>query len=181
MNNPVNLPQNGTPTPVFILGAARSGTKFIRDVLAAPNHVCQTPFDSNHVWRIGNARAPDDLLLPEGLSSRTAAVIRRALWKLAAPGQTSNADQILLEKTVSNALRPDFVERVFPDARYIVLIRDGRDAIESTYRMWQAPPDSGGLKRKLASLPIQATPYALWYGLNLIGGKLRGRGVGMSS
>src|SRR5699024_6585477 len=86
---------------------------------------------------------------------------------------------VLVEKTVSNALRPDFVERVLPGARYILLIRDGRDVVESSYRMWQAPADSSGMKRKLASLPPRALPYAVWYGVNLVAGKLRGRGVGI--
>lgn len=165
-------------SPVVILGAARSGTKFLRGVLAAPEDFYATPFDSNHIWRIGNANAPDDHLAPNGIQDRTVRVIRGALWKLAAPrGAPKNS--VLVEKTVSNTLRPDFVERVLPNARYILLIRDGRDVVESTYRMWNAPPDTGGLKRKLSSLPLRAFPYAAWYGVNMVAGKLRGRGVGV--
>ncbi|MBS0212190.1 MAG: sulfotransferase [Proteobacteria bacterium] len=165
-------------SPIVILGAARSGTKFLRGVLAAaPGHVA-TPFDSNHVWRIGNAGAADDELDPASISDRTARVIRDALWKLAVPGGVHDGGT-LVEKTVSNSLRPDFVERVLPEARYILLIRDGRDVIESTFRMWQAPPDAAGLRQKLASLPVSAIPYAAWYGVNMVMGKLRGRGVGV--
>lgn len=169
---------NREAPPIVILGAARSGTKFLRGVLAAPQGHCATPFDSNHVWRIGNAGAADDELDPDSISDRTARMIRNALWKLAAPSGVPEGGT-LVEKTVSNSLRPDFVARVLPDARYILLIRDGRDVVESTYRMWLTPPDAGGLKKKLASLPISAFPYAAWYGLNMVMGKLRGRGVGV--
>lgn len=164
--------------PVVILGAARSGTKFLRSVLASlPRHFA-TPFDSNHIWRIGNAYAADDELEPASISDRTALMIRDALWKAAAPGGAPD-DGTLIEKTVSNALRPAFVERVFPGARYVVLLRDGRDVVESTYRMWMEPPDSVAMRRKLASLPLRALPYAAWYGVNMAAGRVRGRGVGI--
>lgn len=164
--------------PVVILGAARSGTKFLRGVLAAGDGHFATPFDSNHIWRIGNAGAADDELDPASISDRTVHLIRDSLWKLAAPDGAPDGGT-LVEKTVSNSLRPDFVARVLPDARYVMLIRDGRDVVESTYRMWLTPPDAGGLKKKLASLPVQAFPYAAWYGVNMVLGKLRGRGVGI--
>lgn len=182
MTHSMTLPTDdcvqGAKGPIVILGAARSGTKFLRGVLAAAPGYCATPFDSNHVWRIGNAGAADDQLDPASISDRTARTIRDALWKLATPGGATTCGT-LIEKTVSNSLRPEFVERVLPGARYILLVRDGRDVAESTYRMWLEPPDGGGLRKKLASLPLQAIPYAAWYGVNLAMGKLRGRGVGV--
>lgn len=168
----------GGNAPIVILGAARSGTKFLRGVLASAQGHVATPFDSNHIWRIGNARAGDDELDPASIPDRTARTIREALWKVAAPAGAP-AGSVLVEKTVSNSLRPWYVERVLPGARYVLLIRDGRDVVESTYRMWLEPPDAGGLQRKLASLPLRALPYAAWYGLNMAAGKLRGRGVGV--
>lgn len=163
-------------SPVVLLGAARSGTKFVRGVLASADDYLATPFDANHIWRIGNAASADDQLAPASISDRTARTIREALWKLAAPDGVPDG-AVLVEKTVSNSLRPDFVERVLPGARYVFLVRDGRDVVESTYRMWLEPPDAGGLMRKLASLPLKALPYAAWYGANMAMGKLRGRGV----
>lgn len=170
---------NGEYRSVVLLGAARSGTKFLRSVVSAPEHFCATPFDSNHIWRIGNARAPHDELDATALAEADARTIRRALWKLACPARDDRKGRVLVEKTVSNALRPEFVERVLPGARYIVLLRDGRDVIESTYRMWVSPPHGMGLRKKLASLPLGAFPYAVWYGANMAAGKMRGRGVGI--
>ena len=169
---------DGPQRPIVILGAARSGTKFLRGVVAGVPGFLATPFDSNHIWRIGNAASPDDQLSPACITDRTAEVIRDALWKLAAPGGAPSGSA-LVEKTVSNSLRPDFVERVLPGAHYILLLRDGRDVVESTYRMWLAPPDAGGLRRKLTSLPVRALPYAAWYAINMAMGKVRGRGVGV--
>ncbi|MES0872505.1 sulfotransferase family protein [Sinimarinibacterium thermocellulolyticum] len=166
-------------TAVVLLGAARSGTKFLRSVIAAPDGFCATPFDCNHIWRLGNARAVHDELDPQSISERDARDIRAALWKLACPSPSERVGKVLVEKTVSNALRPVFVERVLPGARYVVLLRDGRDVVESTFRMWMSPPDGPGLRRKLAALPARALPYALWYGANMVAGRLRGRSVGI--
>jgi hypothetical protein len=166
-------------TSVVLLGAARSGTKFLRSVIAAPESFCATPFDSNHIWRVGNSRAAHDELDPASISESEARCIREALWKLACPSAGDRVRKVLVEKTVSNALRPAFVERVLPGSRYVVLLRDGRDVVESTYRMWMSPPDGPGLRQKLASLPMRALPYAAWYAANMAAGKLRGRGVGI--
>jgi hypothetical protein len=148
-------------TSVVLLGAARSGTKFLRSVIAAPESFCATPFDSNHIWRVGNSRAAHDELDPASISESEARCIREALWKLACPSAGDRVRKVLVEKTVSNALRPAFVERVLPGSRYVVLLRDGRDVVESTYRMWMS------------------LPYAAWYAANMAAGKLRGRGVGI--
>lgn len=161
---------------VVVIGAARSGTRFLRSLIGSVPDFATVPFDSNHVWRIGNERAEDDELDAASLTPRRAKIIRRTLWRLA---EGSAGARVLVEKTVSNALRLPYVASVFPRARVVHIVRDGRDAIESTYRMWMAPPDRGGLVRKLRSLPARSLPYGAWYAGNLLLGRLRGRGVNL--
>lgn len=166
--------------PVILLGAARSGTKFLRDLLATPARFRRVPYDANYVWRFGNSSAASDILDGASLSSSNQKAISESLWKIAcAGGLPRGPDDVLVEKTVSSSLRPDFARAVFPNARFVVLIRDGRDVVESTYRMWQAPPDRGALMQKLATLPLRALPYAAWFGSNLIAGRMMGRGAGV--
>src|SRR4051812_20775701 len=40
--------------PVIVIGAARSGTKLLRDSLATHADVARVPYDVNYVWRFGN-------------------------------------------------------------------------------------------------------------------------------
>jgi hypothetical protein len=47
---------------VFVIGAARSGTKFLRDVIGASPYAAVVPYDVNYVWRGGNEGFPDDAL-----------------------------------------------------------------------------------------------------------------------
>ena len=142
------------PAPVILIGAARSGTKFLRDVLAAGRGKAAVPYDVNYVWRYGADHAADDLLDPATLTDRRKRFIRDHLRRLA-------------------RARPG--DQVFPDARYVHLIRDGRAVSESAMRQWQAPPDLAALARKLRQLPLRNAGYVAWFGWNFLSGLGRGR------
>lgn len=157
--------------PVILIGAARSGTKFLRDVLAAGAGKAAVPYDVNYVWRYGAEGAPDDVLDPTALTERRRAFIRKTLRMLA----KADEGDVLIEKTVASTLRVPFVEAVFPEARYIHLIRDGREVTESAMRQWQAPPNWSALTRKLREIPLQNLAYVGWFGWNLVKGRLQGR------
>ena len=153
------------------IGAARSGTKFLRDVLAAGRGTAAVPYDVNYVWRHGAERAPHDRLDPADLTEAQARFIRRTLPRLA----RARPDEILIEKTVSNTLRVPYVAAVLPEARFVHLVRDGRDVTESAIRQWQAPPDWRALAAKLRTMPLANLGYATWFAGNLASGLGAGR------
>lgn len=165
-----------TVRPVIIIGAARSGTKLLRDLLAESPGAKAVPFDVNYVWRTGNERVPHDALDPDHLTPAARDAIRRTLPKLA--GLRPGAEGVLLEKTVSNTLRVPFVAAVYPEARYVHLVRDGRAVAESAVRAWFAPPDWRRLLFKLRRLPVSNAGYLGWYAVNQVRGRLSGRGGG---
>ena len=75
----------------------------------------------------------------------------------------------VIEKTVSNTLRVDFVDKALPNGKYIYLYRDGRDCVESVIRQWGRLPELSYLARKFFSTPIHLVlPYILQYGKNLL-------------
>lgn len=158
-------------SPIILIGAARSGTKFLRDVLASGAGTAAVPYDVNYVWRYGAERAADDVLDPATLTPRRKEFIGKTLRLLAKAGP----DDILIEKTVASTLRVPFVEAVFPNARYIHLIRDGREVTESAMRQWEAPPNWSALATKVRDIPIQNLGYVAWFGWNLLNGLVAGR------
>lgn len=157
--------------PIILVGAARSGTKFLRDILASGTGMAVVPYDVNYVWRYGAERVEHDALDPSDLTDKRKSFIRRTLRSLA----KSDPDGILIEKTVATTLRVPFVDAVFPDARYIHLIRDGRDVAESAMRQWEAPPDWPALSRKVREMPLANLSYIAWYGMNFLSGLFAGR------
>jgi hypothetical protein len=159
------------PSPIIVIGAARSGTKFLRDVLAVAKDTAVVPYDVNYVWRYGAETEPDDVLDPEALTEKRLSFIRSNLRNLA----NANQEDVLIEKTVANSLRVPFVEAVFPNARYVHIIRDGRDVVESAMRQWQTPPNWRDLAKKLQGMPFKNIGYAFWFSANILKGIVLGR------
>lgn len=159
--------------PIFIIGAARSGTKYLRDILATAPNACKVPYDVNYIWRYGFEQHPDDVLPPEQMTAKQEQFIRTHIHRLAKT--TPDAATVLFEKTVSNTLRVPYILRAFPDAKFIHLIRDGRSVTESSMRQWEAPPDWGRLVEKFRGMPLQNLGYAAWFVGDIIKGKLERR------
>jgi len=78
-----------------------------------------------------------------------------------------------VEKTVGNVLRVPFVHRIYPLAKYVFLIRDGRDVAESATRCWQTPPNAGYLLAKLKTFPwLAGARYGFSYARRVVSRKL---------
>ncbi|MEM7128350.1 MAG: sulfotransferase [Chloroflexota bacterium] len=152
--------------PVFIIGAARSGTKLLRDTIARHPDIDKVPYDVNYIWRMGNQETAHDELTTHSVTSEVKAKIRHQLKKY------HRGNAVLIEKTVSNCLRIPFVNAIYPNAHFIHLIRDGYDVIESSYRQWTASPDWRYILKKASTYPITIAPsYAFKY-LMTIGNKM---------
>jgi hypothetical protein len=144
---------------VVVIGAARSGTKILRDALAEATGAGRVPYDIGYVWRVGNESRPDDAIPPDDMSERSQLFIRRFVDRYAA-----GEPRAVIEKTVGNTLRVPAVAKVLPDAVFVHLIRDGVDVVESTRRQWSAATDSRYLVRKLGHFPLRLAPrYGLKY------------------
>lgn len=161
------------PPPIILIGAARSGTKFLRSVIGQSTDIASVPYDTSYIWRYGNEARPDDAFTRADATPSVRKFVTRQLRRIA--GLKSDDNRRLLEKTVGNTLRVGFVDEIFPDARFIHLVRDGRAVTESAMRLWQAPPDWPALFQKLRGMPLSNASYALWFGKNLLTGLVTGR------
>lgn len=154
--------------PVILLGAARSGTKMLRDLIAEHPQIDCVPYDVNYIWRLGNERCPHDELTTDMAMPVICETIRRQLSRF------HQGSPLLIEKTVSNCLRVPFVQQVFPKAKYLYLVRDPRDVIESSARQWLAPTDWKYVFAKLRTFPVlQAFGYGLRYAAGIAGRLIR--------
>ena len=156
--------------PIIVIGAARSGTKFLRDCLSRSSDCVAVPYDINYIWRYGQTKLQHDILDPKLITPKIQNFICNTIPKLA----KAEAGDIVIEKTVSNTLRIPFVNAIYPEAKFVHLIRDGREVVESSMRQWTYPPDTGALLKKLKSMPIQNIGYVFWYAKNIQSGLLKG-------
>ena len=156
-----------TSRRIFLIGAARSGTKVLRDVLGEAAQVGVVPYDVNFVWKYGHQRVPHDALDPTTVQERQRRFVSSYLDRYAA-----GSPPVVIEKTVGNSLRVPFLHAMFPDAAFVHLVRDGVDAVESTRRQWQTPPDRRYLARKLRHFPPRLLPT---YGVSFARAQLPSR------
>ena len=143
-------------TPVIVVGAPRSGTNMLRDVLAGIESVATWPCDEiNYIWRHGNVRHDSDELTPDMASPTIVHYIRQQFDWVADHYKAHT----VVEKTCANSLRVPFVSQVMPDAKYIFIRRDGLDAVGSAMKRWKAELDISYLARKARFVPIVDLPY----------------------
>lgn len=112
---------------VFVLGCARSGTSILGETLAAhPDvHFC---FEDNLIWDRAFPNRPDDRLTAADVSAcsvRTVLEERMAHLIAEADGST------IVDKNPKHTLRVNFLAELFPEARFVHILRDGRDTVAS--------------------------------------------------
>ena len=164
---------NNESRPVIVLGAARSGTKMIRDAIASHPNMVAIPHDVNFIWKYGNYHIRHDELTPADVTTNAAAFIHRFFERF----RKGRPDMRVVEKTVGNTVRVGFVRKVFPSCQFVHVIRDGRDVAVSMMRQWQAPLDMGNVLDKLKYFPAKAlSTYAIEYALSYLVPKLRREG-----
>lgn len=142
--------------PVIIIGAGRSGTNMLRDVLTSFSNFATWPCDEiNYIWRYGNVYySTDEFGLSEATES-TKKFIRKSFRQIAC----KHGVRYVVEKTCANSLRVAFVNKVFPEAKFIFLVRDGRDVVASSMKRWRAALDIPYIFRKARYIPVADAPY----------------------
>jgi hypothetical protein len=137
---------------VHIIGYPRSGTTLLGRILARHERLRYLS-EPRYIWTIGNGYRSHDQLDANDLSPRIARKIDAAFHRYLEDA----ADKWLLEKTPSNCLRIPFICALYPDARFIHLIRDGRDVVKSQYQRENAPK-TRYLKKRIPRIPISQWP-----------------------
>lgn len=152
--------------PVIIIGAGRSGTNMLRDILTKLPHSGTWPCDEiNYIWRHGNIRVPHDEFTKIHATARVQSYIRNQFDKIARKYKLN----VLIEKTCANALRVEFVHQIIPNAKYIHIIRDARDVVASAKLRWTAPLDIPYIAKKARYVPITDIPY---YAFKYLGNRI---------
>lgn len=153
--------------PLVVIGAGRSGTNMLRDVLCRMPQFGTWPCDEiNYIWRHGNMRHPHEEFPAELATPSVQRYLRRAFAKCA----KREACTTVVEKTCANTLRVGFVAAALPkNTRFVHIVRDGHDVVASAGKRWTASLDIPYLLRKARFVPPLDLPY---YALRYLGARL---------
>lgn len=126
-----------TDRPIFIIGAPRSGTSLLYAILRSSSKVAHWPGEAHEVWERDHHPAlrgwESNALGASDADEEARARIRRSFFLV------TGRNKRLIDKTPRNSLRVPFVDAIFPDARFVFLIRDGRDNVNSLINAWRTP------------------------------------------
>ncbi len=140
--------------PVFLIGAARSGTTFLGDCLS------EVPEFSYHFEPVATkaaARCVYEGLWSHAKAKRFYRMVYAWLMRL-----HSDGDLRFVEKTPRNCCIIPFLEEAFPDAQFIHIIRDGRDsALSLSKKPWLAKNAADSGKYEPGGYPYG--PYAQFW------------------
>ncbi len=140
--------------PIFVVGAARSGTTFLGGCLA------EIPEISYHFEPVAT-KAAARYVYDELWSHAKAKWFYRSVyaWLMRIHG---NGDLRFAEKTPRNCCIIPFLNKAFPDAQFIHIIRDGRDAALSfSKKPWLSAKSANSGKYEPGGYPIG--PYARFW------------------
>lgn len=141
---------------IIIIGAPRSGTNMLRDVLTSLDNVATWPCDEiNAIWRHGNLRFPSDEIPIEKITPNIKSYIQNSFKQI----RKKYEAEYIVEKTCANSLRIPFVDSIIPDAKYVFIYRDGIDTIGSAAERWTASSDFTYLIKKIKFVPKMDLPY----------------------
>ena len=129
-----NLRRPSVPDPVFIIGCSRSGTTVTYETVASSAKLLSFGYEIPEFWN-SLCGPRNNNWASEGASEsdahpehRDAAL--RYFYQRIGPGR-------VLDKTCINVMRLPYLYRLFPDATFIYLHRDGRDNVSSMMDGWR--------------------------------------------
>lgn len=145
----------GSGPPIILVGTQRSSTTWFGRMFSAHPDLAYW-VEPRHVWTWGNSYLPDDRLTEEHARPRVQRHIRAVFDRFVRRRGKSR----LCEKTPSNCLRLPFIHAVYPDAKIVLIVRDGRSVIRSTAEvMGKGVPTGRILQRALQTPPWEWPAY----------------------
>ena len=124
-----------TFAPVFIIGCGRSGTTILGETLSKHSEIkylnerrdlWHKHYPEFNIWE-SKTNNPKLIAKECDVSAKRNLNLRKLFFKL----QVLNSSKILLEKLPINSFRLRFLEKSFPEAKYIYLTRNGLEVSKS--------------------------------------------------
>lgn len=121
---------------VFIVGSPRSGTTLTGDILNCHPKIA-TWFVPYFMWERHFRHRPDDVLTASDATPKIAADIRSEFTYF----RKKTGAQYVVDQSPRNSLRVPFIREIFPEARFIHVKREYKDAILSINKEWKKRMD----------------------------------------
>ena len=119
-------------SPIFIVGSPRSGTTLLGDVLAIHREVCVW-YEPHFVLDRYFRKAPNDCRSASDATVKVQKYIKESFDHY---GEQCGC-LVTVDKSPNNSLKIPFLRTIFPDAKFVHILRDGRDTTLSIAVEWK--------------------------------------------
>jgi len=116
---------------VFIVGSPRSGTTLLGNILDNHELISQW-YEPYFIFDKFFRNAEDDVRSSNEATQKVCMQIRKDFKRYG----NKKRSRIIVDKSPRNSLKIPFIRKIFPKAKFIHIIRDGRDATLSINKEW---------------------------------------------
>lgn len=147
---------------IFIISPARSGSKFLRSLLSAPTQHAEVPYDIAYIWKHNNHQIPHDEVGVADIRDQQSlkSYIEGKMMKCSIP-KANDLTTCLVEKTVSNCFRVEYLYRLFPDSHFVYLYRELMQVLPSSLRCWKSKNSVSYSASKFRTVSLSDYAYFL--------------------
>ena len=137
------LPVKGIKRPLFIIGCGRSGTTILGTILSMhgkvtylnePRKLWTAAYPKTNIWKNDRSGNRGNLSLTAADTERRSS---KRLSRLFRFETIKTGKPVLIEKLPANSFRLQFIRKIFPDARFIHLYRNGLEVARSIEKFCQ--------------------------------------------
>lgn len=135
--------------PIILFGNFRSGTTMLQRIIAS--HPAVVPlYEPVGIWLYADPGRVHDEFDEADESDRVKRYIRKWFLKF----QRENGNRVIVEKTPHNILKISYVRAVFPEARFIYIVRNPLSFVSSVELKWQRPVKTKRIRFRLRTTPL---------------------------
>jgi len=135
--------------PIILLGNSRSGTTVVQNMMSIHPDIVKW-YEPNTLWLYADPGRHHDEFDEQDATDKVRRYIRNQFLKY----QQQHGNRVVLEKSPHNILRIPYVHEIFPEAKYIYIVRNPLSFISSVELKWQRPVTGKGAIRRLKETPI---------------------------
>lgn len=146
---------------VFIIGSPRSGTTVLGELLDKHPYVSQW-YEPYFVWDYFFRTAPHD----ERTAADATLEVQKQIFKNFSSYKKRRKSLILVDKSPRNSLKIPFILNIFPQAKFIHILRDGRDVTLSIHKEWMR-------RRNIVQNPLKENHFNYGEAFRVIGNFLK--------